>query len=260
MRKRIIYLGLLFILFSAVVLAISAFNIQNMGSSNIYNITNPTIKNVTVKGAGFISIPIRLNGTSTLAFAATLYNRSNLYLMNNSAFLSWSSSNSVNGLAKALALEGGGIIAIYRNVSSAIFPTSTLPGLNNATSAPDYEISSAINGTLSGGDYYILIDNTNGSASYAHEVPANIQYLAYSQSTSLSILKDSSSLSSFLLTSSISVLFFVVGFALVIAGLVMKSKDKQGLGVDVSDEQLNELYKGVVKRPVRKSSRKTRKR
>jgi len=260
MRKGIIYLGVIFILLSVVVLAISSFGMQNSLGQNIYGMANLTFKNQTVKNSSFASISINLNDTSVLTFFAKLSNKSNVYFMNAGAFSNWVNSSynkSFNGIAKALALEDKGVIIIYHNVSSAVFPAGIVPGNANANSTPEFESSYAINGTLQAGRYYIIIDNTNGSASYAHSI--SVQYFYYPIAASPSLLKGNSSLSSLLLISSISVLLFIAGFALIIAGIVMKRKGGQTHGDNVSDEQLNELYKGVEAKHARRSRHKSNK-
>jgi len=284
MRKRVIYLGVLFIFLSVVALAASSLNLQNPLGQDIYGIANLTFKNQTVGNSSFDSIAINLNSTSTLIFSTKSYNRSNIYIMNTSAFLNWvngSYNEGFNGVAKALELKDKGIIAIYHNVLSAIFPTGMVPNATNATYVPEYESSYAINGTLPAGSYYIVIDNTNGSASYSHALPVSLQYLHYPLTAPLSLLKGNSPLSSFLLTSSISVLLFVMGFALIIVGIITKTKDRKmivegklvtvhrtkasampssaSIGDNISDEQLDKLYKGVEAKHVRRSRRKSRK-
>ena len=221
MRKKIVIVGVILILFGilAAAIATTTFN------GSIKSFASQVLKNATARAApgSFAYVPISLPNASQIYVLAELNKSANFYLMNGSAFSSWSAAmgNTINvtGVSAAAALEGNGTIFIARN---STFIDTASPVAPNSTEDIMY---SSPNVTEPAGMYYVVADNTNGSASSGNgSVLARIVYYAPGTVSSNTIAEYSGS-GNTVLGSGIAFLVLVVaGLVFVIYGIVKKPK------------------------------------
>ncbi len=172
MDKKIVYIGLGLIVIAIVLFLINIY----LGSSVSSGFQNVLLtQNLTINGGAFSSVSINATNNSYFFVAAQLSKEANIYLFNSSAYKSWksavSSNSPVHGITAAIGLEGKGAFYIFKNTINASIPQGLGISAQNATYATN---STAL---YPAGTYYVVIDNTNGSASYQSQVLAHVLYL-----------------------------------------------------------------------------------
>ena len=199
MIKKIFYIGLLLV----AVAIILSFPISGTLTNAIGNAVNSnttalnnmfaeafnsigTVENITVTGGNFIPLKISsagITGNATFYLDANISSSLNVYLFNQSGYSTWTAylngGVSRSGINEARLLEGSGTLLLYNAVHGLIAYQSlnTTPALPSTIkySSPSYQYG-AINISHSG-NYYLVFDNTNGSASSSRSVTAKVVYL-----------------------------------------------------------------------------------
>jgi hypothetical protein len=253
MIKNIVYFGIIIIIVSFLFLffASSVLISPNLNSTTSELISNLTSeKNYTINANSFASYTINLNTTTANITAFVKSNtKINLYLMNNNTFLAWkkalSNTSNVSGLNIASKFEGNGVYYIFKDINYTSIP----PGLiKNITTVPIYSSNSLLNK----GVYYLVMDNTYGSASSHQIVKASILYiLPLTNQTLNSPQFDSikNMINESIWLGSIFFITFIIGIAVLAYGIikkpqsiVVKSKDST---TKISLADVDELYKGI---------------
>ena len=242
MKKTFVYLGIILMIASFAVVALSG------------SIVNPgkliTQKNLTVTSAGFSYVQFTIPNSLIVFLVARMSKPANFYVLNGSGFAQWSSEvaagNSPNGYNLATALDGAGTFFAYRNASEVLIPSTAK--LYNST--PTYSYNSI--GLVPAGTYYAVVDNTNGSRSSSSQINATVVYLPESSAGSgglTSLVYDEAiiGLSFFIL--------LIAGIIILIYGLLKKDSGLKSvmLGAEkkkgeVSDDQIDELYRNIRKK------------
>ncbi len=250
MKKKFIYIGVI-LLVVAFAMLLLAGSLLNSTVNNLF-----TQKNVTVGPSAFTYEQVQL--TRQPAIIAMISDAPvNFYVFNSTGFLKWSSSmystNAPSGYRSALPLEGAGLVYGYLGTKSATIPYSA--SIDNTT--PFYETNSTSLDNVTG-TYYAVVDNTNGSASSASGVKASVLY----ESTSSSLAGSQAASAVGVLAAGAS--FFVLliaGIALVIYGIVKKQPIAPGEPAsarqavqksNMTEEQIDQLYKNIKKKSQRK--------
>jgi hypothetical protein len=279
MERRIFYIGVGLLIAAVAVLIINGYFASGL-ASGLQNIL--IMKNLTINSYNFSSIAISSTNSSYLFIIAAANKPVNMYLFNGSGFFNWqhyalppiipcpinATTNTAtcthipkpSGLSRAIALEGKGAFVIFKNATNVTIPQSI-----SSTTTPLY----ASNSTLyPPGTYYLVIDNTNGSASSSTQLQAKVVYLPPINNSSIT----SGPLSSFgsQLTQEIGlgIVFFILliaGIAVLIYGFLRKPKDsgmppplpsKPRLKGEADREQVDQLYKDIEKREKAKKTKK----
>ena len=261
MIKKLIYGGLVSVVLAIIVLIILSG--QESGIIQGYA-QNSTTYNLTIASHGFGSEEIYINQTSYILTTATSSGRANVYFMNGTAFSMWSAysklrNSSMTGLDYAASLEGDGALVIYKNTTIASIPfLSQLSQSGVQETKPIYSINTSK--PYAQGAYYIVIDNTNGSASANGAIAANIvvptplsnSTIAYFNKAQLSLLP----------YGTVFFVLLVAGIILIVYGYFKKPREPQppaGAGGKThtehttekglpSDADINVLYRNIEKR------------
>lgn len=253
MKKKLIYIGLALLVISFVLLISAGSLITSTASSLLAE------KNVTAGASSFTYVQAALNN-QTAVFGMVTATPVNFYLFNSSGYLAWTSdvysSNSPSGYKAALSLEGAGLLYGYSNTKSATVPYAA--AIDNGT--PFYQ-SNTLAGLVTG-TYYLVVDNTNGSASAASAVKATIVYpsptaLQSSSSATASTIEIIASGAGFFI-------LLIAGIVLVVYGFIKKNPMLPGVQPiqpkqkgDMTDEQIDQLYKNIKKKSQRKGRKNT---
>ena len=168
-------------------------------------------------------------------------------------------NSSMTGLDYAASLEGDGALVIYKNTTIASIPfLSQLSQSGVQETKPIYSINTSK--PYAQGAYYIVIDNTNGSASANGAIAANIvvptplsnSTIAYFNKAQLSLLP----------YGTVFFVLLVAGIILIVYGYFKKPREPQppaGAGGKThtehttekglpSDADINVLYRNIEKR------------
>ncbi len=236
MNLRLLGLGLLLVLLGG----ISAYESGQQFLAGISTANNTISSEVYVNGSTAAILPLTLNQTSFFEFEYNSTQRINFYLLNLSAYQSLgSSSNSVNTLySRAVALEGKGAVYIAYNTSVGVYPYQ--PAYGALFPMPKYSMNSS---TLPAGPYYAIFSN-NGT--YESLVAYTFLIKPASQVT-----LTNGNIFSFGLVSGVLLL---LGFALIIYGLITKGKPKQSAKETEAD--INKIYREIDSRGAARHTRK----
>jgi hypothetical protein len=252
-EKKIVYIGIAFIIASTVVILISGSTTSSITTGlQKYLITD----NITIKSGGISSTSLSIPANSFIFAFVDLNRSANIYLFNNSAYGVWknetNTANSPTGLENAKSLEGAGAFAIYRNATNATIPS----GLGSSGSTPLYSVNQSQ--LFANGTYYFIIDNSNGSASSGSVVKGVIEYLPPFINSSFSsgvFAGLGSQLSEAVTLGIIFFVLFIVGIILVIYGLIKQPKntslpppktEQTGKLETKADQQyVDQLYKNI---------------
>ncbi len=238
MKKRVVYSGIIVLVIGIVVLLVSG----NLAHS----ILPVTQYNVSVGKGSYTEMSTNITNSSRFFMIFESKEYTNLYLFSSSAYSKWQAyitgNKNASGLLKAQQLEGNGTEAIFANVVIATFPEVV-----NKTSSASYSTNIS---KIFPGEYYIVIDNTNGSKSSSMSFNATV--LLPEAGYLSGKISGSSSLTELAVLGLVMIALFILGLVLVIYGLI--SKPKTGIGTlninpsdRVSNEYVDELYKGIGK-------------
>ncbi|MEM3227801.1 MAG: hypothetical protein QXK65_02555, partial [Candidatus Micrarchaeaceae archaeon] len=162
MKKKVVYAGII-----VLIIAIASLLLASWLAHSILPVTQ---YNMTVGSNSFYYKQIGIANTTRFFLIFISKGAANLYLFNSSAFAVWNSHINSNdlasGIAEAKALEGSGTMEIFQNTTLASFPS-----ISNKTSEAVYSVNSL---QFVPGNYYIVIDNTNGSESSSERFNATI--------------------------------------------------------------------------------------
>lgn len=234
MIKKIVYIGLLVFVIGLVAM------FSNAATQNISGLSQaqPIASNFSINASSFYSAPLYISNLSLVIVLCNFSRPVNIYLMNSSGLSAWSRSE---GLSRAESLEGKGTLLIVRN--STLF---SLPSLQANNSSTHVLYSGLGKARFNPGTYYLVADNTNGSASSKDPVSGQIVYVPEVPNETTQ-----ANLSQF----GTQIAFGAVGFIIVLAGIVlivyglMKAPKVPGRkdGDTPSDEEVDRLYSGVEK-------------
>jgi hypothetical protein len=198
-------------------------------------------ENITVQSGGSSYATINTSNAQTAIVSVIATSAINMYLFNASNFNLWQShvlgNASANGLKYAQAIYSGNSPFIFAS-------TDLIMPVNVSLMLPKNE--------LYNNSVYVVLDNTNGSASSSKEVTARVVYLVLNPSTTAKYRAIASR--QFYLGAA-AVLMLIVGVAVAIYGVVKKEKSGPGIQVPTgknatSKEYIDSLYKNVNKRKV----------
>ncbi len=249
MKKKFIYIGI-----GLFVAALLTFGI----SQSVIGSQAPSLQtnNFTIGAGNFSYTSVNASGIGDMFVLVKSSAPTNVYLLNSSAFGAWNRSLSANrkagGEEAAASLEGKGTVMIYENSTLASIP----PVSNSTGLLPVYEANST--STFGSGEYYFVVDNTNGSASSNTVVDSQVIYVPALSTGEIASLK-SGHLPSFIIDTAIAggvmLILFIGGLASLAYGVVSKEKEKAGESVE-ENKRIDDLYKGVgsKKRGRRKGS------
>ncbi|MGC8478683.1 MAG: hypothetical protein ACP5NE_02015 [Candidatus Micrarchaeia archaeon] len=236
MKKKVVYSGIIIIIVGIAVLLLSG--------SMARSILPITQSNFTVAKSSYVAMPTNITNSSRFFMIFESKSYTNLYLLNTSAYAEWHSyingNKNASGLSKALTLKGKGAEAIFANVIIATFPI-----LANKTSEALYYSNIS---KVPPGNYYIVIDNTNGSKSSAESFNATVLLPEISFLSGKT--NGNSSLTELAVLGLVMITLFILGLVLVVYGLISKPKTTPGIlnvepGDRVSNEYIDELYNGI---------------
>ncbi len=245
MKKKFVYIG--------IVLLIAAFASAIIGGSALNPNKLISEKNLSVSAMGFSFLSFSIPNGSAIFLIGNLTKPADFYVFNSTGFTDWSHevgiNSSIDGYNYALSLKGLGVFYIFRNVTTIVLPSIT--SLYNST--PAYSYNSL--GYVPGGTYYAVVDNTNGSKSAGSALGAKIGYIPGSALAS-------GKFKSFVYEEAfVGVLFFVLLISAIIiivygllksdasvagAGVITKGKGKKG--DELSNEEIDALYKNIKKK------------
>ncbi len=250
MDKKVLYIGLAFIIIAILVLGLNLSTTSNIASgfSNVL-----VTQNISISSGG--SAPLVLNASSSSYFfvIASLNKPANLYLFNQSGYSAWKANVSSNrtGLAEAIMLEGRGVFAVYTNAINATLPPEDVP-----SATPSYIFNKT--GIYPAGKYYFLIDNTNGSVSTNSPITARLIYippLTNSSANSGIYASLGAQVQQEVVLGALFFVLFVVGIAVVIYAFLRKPKPTvpnpslpQKLPTNMDQSYVDSLYKNIEKR------------
>ncbi len=237
MKKKVVYAGLLFLLFAFVVILASG----GLVKASLGDVTS--LNNVTIGSNGFYYSTLNLTNSSRFFMVVRSNASLNTYVFDSNAFQSWYSymSNTSNknpdGFSEAVSLEGKGAVAIFKNAK-----LMSLPELSNS-SAPFY----ASNATLGPGVYSVVVDNSNGSASSLQKVYTEVMLPAASFITAKSLTAYKGSFVGVEIAGLAVIVLFILALLFIVYGLLSKQKPKIGFESgaqtgDVSSEEVDALY------------------
>ncbi len=250
MRKKFVYAG--------IVLILAAIAILLLGAGLVPQPSSFTLLLFNVTPGNFVSMPINITPLSTIVLRSLSSSPINLYVMNGSAFLAWGAlmRQNGNGLEDANSLSGSGALFIQPNNTSISIPSfsySTNYTGGSPGSAPSY----------GAGRYYVVLDNTNGSASSNSIVRTEVvipDYLMNGTSEGLAQLNSFSSEAEEM--GFVMVVVGVIGIIVLFYGIISKAKNLNTVSLeknreDLSEESLDRLYGTARKK--RSATRRKRK-
>ncbi len=254
MKKKFVYIGL--------VLIVAAFGLLLLAGSLLTSVASGLLAehNVTVSSMSFSYLQVILVN-QTAIFGVVSSKPVNFYVFNSTGFAVWStevnSGNAISGYATAVALEGKGLLFGYHNALIGTIPYSQV--LGNAT--PFYNINAS---RMPAGTYYAVVDNTNGSAS--DSITFNSTILYPSQTSAAGYASRSASAIAVLASGAGFFVLLIAGIALILYGFFKKTPAQvagmqtQAAGQakpkgDMSDEQIDQLYKNIKKKTGRKGKK-----
>ncbi|MCL5430306.1 MAG: hypothetical protein M1504_02405 [Candidatus Marsarchaeota archaeon] len=264
MIKKIVYIGVILIVAAAVVLLISGASAGGV-VSGLKNLTK--MQNFTVNGGAFAYLPLQSVNSSLLA-VGVLNHKVNVYLLNSTAFPLWenSVSNTLapgggNGLYSALQLEGKGAFLIYENATNVTIPANLQLG-NFSASPALYALNESL---YKNGMYYVVVDNTHGSASYSNQVIANFLYLLppTNSTSAATIYNFNSTLGTLFILGVVFIVLLVAGIIVIAYGLLKKRQptaETPTVKGGPTKEEVDRLYRGVGKPAAGRRARKKRRR
>ena len=234
MLKRTVIIGIALIVVALVLFAISGEVAKS--SSGPLRITNLTV----APGSYSYTTVTYSDNASAIAIYAFLNKPANIYVLNGSAFSEWSShvSGNVSGIAYAHEI-GINSSYIVQNKTLAIIPLIVNGTAANSTST-----------------VYVVVDNTNGSPSYASRLNASVSHVSVKGSV-------------IVVTSALSfgfILLVIAGIIVLIYGLIKKPKptdlhNASGAAEKAdgnSKEYIDSLYKEAAGKGKRKRGRKAK--
>ncbi|MGC8648727.1 MAG: hypothetical protein ACP5UN_00700 [Candidatus Micrarchaeia archaeon] len=249
MIKNIVYVGIIIIILSFLFLFFASSTIT---STNLNSTISSLIseKNYTINSNSFASYKINLNTTASIAALVSSNANINLYLMSSNAFLAWkntlsNASNNASGINIASKFEGDGVYYIFKDINSASIPVGLI---KNITAIPIY----SSNSLLTNGTYYLVVDNTRGSASSNQIVNTTILYIPPLTNQTLNSPQFSqikNMINESILLGSIFFITFIIGVAVLIYGLIKKPQnvvvESKGVVSKISLADVNKLYEGI---------------
>ncbi|EET90474.1 MAG: hypothetical protein LVQ97_02925 [Candidatus Micrarchaeales archaeon] len=265
MDKRFIYAGLVLVVIAIVSIIIVFDTVSSVSQAppSILKVVNFTVGSNSYYYSGFVA-----NGSYIVLALISSKRPLNFYLLNSSTFGEWASymgSNTsvaanASGFAYAKGLVGKGAVTIFRNATNV-----TMPYISTyAISGPYYQSNSSniSIGELPHGKYYVVADNTFGSAS--HNSSVNTTMLIYSPDIKVSSLRSYGY--TVVAGGTVSVLAIISGIVLLIIGLLKRGpKGSEGKTVRIfedgapsamSDEEINKVYDKIErKRGVQKGAK-----
>ncbi len=262
MDKKIFYTGLVLLLIGIVTVMIGGAAVSNTLSSSKLS---TEVVNMTVPVHGFNFTTVQAINQSYFLALAKIAPKANFYLFNSSAFDAFqsyahSASNSINGLNYSKSLEGKGALYIYSNATSA-----TIPPVNSTNFTKPIYIGMNETSPFAPGTYYLVVDNTNGSASSVTGVYSSILvFLPFTKSS----IQGNSVGWGVIAALGIAYVLLIVGIALTIYGWVKKPaseslrvvKEEKPAEGTTEKAYIEQLYKNIGKRQRPKGKTPKRKR
>lgn len=257
MDKRFIYAGLVLVVIAivSIIIVFDTVSSVSQASPSILKVINFTVGSNSYYYSGFAA-----NGSYIVLALISSKAPLNFYLLNGSAFSEWASHMGSNtsvaanasGFAYAKGLIGKGMVTIFRNATNV-----TMPYISNYAILSPYYQSNASNisiGELPRGKYYVVADNTFGSAS--HNSPVNSTMLIYSPDITVSSLKSYGY--TVVAGGTVSVLAIISGIVLLIIGLLKHGPKgsegktarifEDGAPSAMSDEEINKVYDKIERK------------
>ncbi len=242
MMRRITAIGLAIILIAIALVLYGLF----VGSGQVYNsaVNLTSSLNATVKPHGTYTMAFNYSNGTSFYFLAHASGNINFYLMNSSAYGLFENSNSTSKYANAESLEGKGMLQIYRNATNSSFPASYQQGLR-------YEYAKNQTQPPKNGIYYLIADNTNGSASASNSISLGIVYLQnfyHNQSDIAKYQKFVGAVTSEKLVGVAGGVFLIFGIVIVAYGFIRrrgKGGDTSQVKKGMSEEEIDRLYETV---------------
>ena len=166
----------LILLVLAIITLVVAVSMQNSAPSPLTQ--GMVVQNLTVPAHGSVNRSIAFANASILLVFMNIDNSTNVYLMNSTAFDGWSSYVNSNlsaarGLDYAISIANKGVFYIYQNASELV----TIPYTQNSTQPTVPILYQKPNQVFPPGTYYLVFDNTNGSASKNKSIFVKLAYL-----------------------------------------------------------------------------------
>lgn len=250
MDKKILYIGIAVLVAAILVLMLNVSNTSNIanGFSNVL-----VVKNLSVGSGNFSTVQLNTTNSSYLFIIAEANKPSDMYLLNASGFAAWKLgiSENLTGVSTAKSLEGNGVLVVYANAINA-----TIPGGLTQSSAPLYTYNES--GFFPAGQYYFVVDNTNGSASYGSSVYAKIIYVPPITNSSVQsgqFATIGSQVEQEIVYGTVFFVLIIAGAVLVLYGFFKKPKGTesgtpgpQKLAANADKEYVDKLYKNIEKR------------
>lgn len=264
---KITYIGIIILVMA---LAVIAFGVI-YGSGSIMKAAGDlvVIKNITVLSNSSTNLSFNTTG-SPLIFSVLSEADINFYIMNSTAYSIWGSTNytetNPNGLLRSESLEGSGTVVIYQNSMNVSFPT----GMGQKPIYEEYGNSTYTNITNS--TYYLVIDNTNGSASSSNDVNVRVVYLPSINLNNATTYNNynnfENSLNKIRMETIIAVILLIAGGVVVVYGVVRNRRDKNRKNNNsgkryTSEEDIDKLYERAEvrsRKPIKNSRPRTTKR
>lgn len=268
------YIGIILVIIATVMVVYGSDNVTN----SVYGIAGDILiyNNTTISSNSIYTLAINVNDSHML-FAAGASERINFYLFNSTGYSSFESireSNSTESLISiARSLEGQGTMEIFYDSLNASFPILT-------TVKPSYTFKAYndTNSSISNSIYYLVADNTKGSASFGTNVNLTVVRLPNISQKNTALYNKLLSVSKGLVYTGIEIIIgailLLIGIATILYTLIKGRRnrgdtlsgkgDRDGRAVrfgfrsrDMSDEQIDKLYYKTTKG--KRSSRPKRK-
>ncbi len=255
MRKKLIYSGLL-LLAAATAVFLSAGYVNRALGGGMTSDVPTVIVNRTVPSNGFAYVAINTSDAQTVIVSAALSAPVNVYLFNASGFGSWqqlvsAAGGSAGGLGSARGL--------YQSNSTFVFEqTQLLLPVNASKVLPGNQLYNS--------SIYVVIDNTEGSASSNAAVSARVMYLGLDEA----LMAEYRGQLGYPYGTAVgmglaSILLFLGGVTLVVYGVMKKEPQAARVAETLknseyaSESYIDALYKDVDKRTKhRKNARRNR--
>jgi hypothetical protein len=219
MRKKIVYSGIALVLIAVLILFISGKYLLPQFP------LGEQLMNVSANGFSYATLNV--TPPSTIVFIGRSTAPLNVYVMDSAGFAAWKSQVTIShdGLSYAYNLSKlGEVLAIFTNTTVV-----SLPVLSNATSTPYISNASAQSG-YAAGQYYLVFDNTNGSASKSTTVQEQLVLPVYLLNGSVGT-ETANQFKSMLTNTAVAGLAFlillIVGILVAVFGLIKKPKTAQ---------------------------------
>lgn len=268
MDKRFIYVGIVLIIIAiaSIIIVFDTVSTISQASPRILKVVN-----FTVGSNSYYYSSIAANGSYIVLALISSKSPLNFYLFNSSAFGAWalhmgsnvSVASGASGFAYAKSLIGKGAVTIFHNANNA-----TMPYISNYAASGPYYQSNASNisiGELPHGKYYVVADNTFGSAS--HNSSVNSTMLIYSPSIKVSSLRSYGY--TVVAGGTVSVLAIISGIVILIIGLLKRGPKggadravrvfEGGTPSAMSDEEINRIYDKIERKHVARKGPRRRK-